>query len=367
MKSTTVTISENKKITIYFDKIEKLNEILTSENVKYTKFLIVTHKNLWNLYSYKFRNISCSVLFLPEGERIKSIKYLEIVYQKFLKHRIDRKSIIGIFGGGVLGDLVGFACSTYMRGINYIQIPTSLLAMVDSSIGGKTGINLEYGKNLVGSFYQPRIILCDVSLLESLPKKEFDNALGEVLKYTLINSKIYDLLVEYKKSLKKIDKISVLQQPRLISECIKTKLEIVKKDEKESLGIREKLNLGHTIAHAIEAATKYKVYTHGEAVVLGLIGESYLSYKLKYFSDENFEKFIELVNLYTKEMSFNKMLTSIPERYIFKYIKFDKKVYQKNYRFALPVKIGDVRIIENVPEKIIIDSLRYTKSWLQQN
>ncbi|MEN3013757.1 MAG: 3-dehydroquinate synthase [Endomicrobiia bacterium] len=364
---TEIKLKDTKDISVYLECLEQLPYVIKKENLNYTNLLLVTHKKLWDLYKNKFTNFDCKVLFLPEGEKIKSLKFVELVLYKFLNFKVDRKSLVLIFGGGVLGDLVGFVSSIYMRGIEYIQIPTTLLAMVDSSIGGKTAINLKYGKNLVGSFYQPRIIFCDVSLLKSLPLKEIYNGLGEVLKYSILNKKIFDLLNSKKEIFfgELIIKFETFSKD-LIFECIKTKLEIVKKDEKEKTTIREKLNLGHTIAHAIEASNRYKIYSHGEAVILGLIAESYLSFRLKILPKKDFDMILELINTYTKNQKFNNNLLNIPEREVFKFIKFDKKVYQKNYRFVLPIRIGEVKTFENISQEDILESISFLKQWLQK-
>jgi 3-dehydroquinate synthase len=273
---TEIVIKEIKKINIWIDKIDNLSKIL-HKKIFSTKVVILTHRRLWSLYKHKFNKIkNVDLIFIPEGENSKNIKFLEFIYNNLLRYGVDRKSLLIIFGGGVLGDLGGFAASTFMRGIDVVQIPTTLLAMIDSSIGGKTAINLSFGKNLVGSFYQPKIILCDLSLIKTLPKKEFHNALGEILKYAILNKKIYTMM-------NRLENISVHSVnndifKNIILECIRTKLNIVKQDEKELKGIREKLNLGHTIAHGIEAATNYNKYSHGIAVILGLVAEGYLSY-----------------------------------------------------------------------------------------
>ncbi|MCS7230598.1 MAG: 3-dehydroquinate synthase [Elusimicrobiota bacterium] len=362
---TTIEIKDIKQITVYLRNLESISDVIKKEIGDYTKLLIVTHKKLWNLYKDKFKNLTFLLLFLPEGEKIKSFEFVKFLLYKFLKFKIDRRSLIAIFGGGVLGDLVGFVVSVYMRGINYIQVPTTLLAMVDSSIGGKTGINLEYGKNLIGSFYQPRIIFCDISLLNSLPQKEIYNGLGEILKYSIINKKIFDLLNNKKEKflLKNLIEENNFSK-NLIFECIKTKLKIVKEDEKEKIGIREKLNLGHTIAHAIEASTNYDVYSHGEAVILGLVAESYLSLLLKILNRRDFDKILDLINFYIKDKKFSKVLVKIPESKIFEFIKYDKKFYKKNFRFALPIKIGKVSTVENISQNFILKSISFLKEWL---
>lgn len=364
MKKIELQIQEKKKIVVYINKLENLLKVFNQEIFKYTKILLITHKNLWVLYQDRFKDIKLKTLFLPEGEKIKSFQYFKFLCEKFLELKIDRKSLVLIFGGGVLGDLVGFVCSTYMRGISYVQIPTTLLAMIDSSIGGKTAINLSKGKNLVGSFYQPKIIFCDTSLLKTLPKQEIYNGLGEILKYAIINKKVYRLLNTKDNFL--LSGFNSKFFKDVVFECIKTKFEIVKKDEKEITGLREQLNLGHTIAHAIEVSTKYKVYSHGEAVILGLVAESFLSYKLNILPKNELDKIILLINKYVKDKEFDKALLKVSIEKVFSFIKFDKKVYQKNLRFALPVSIGKVKTIDNISKDSIFQSITFLKQWIKE-
>ena len=187
--------------------------------------------------------------------------------EKLAKLKFDRSDLMIALGGGMVGDITGFTASSYLRGIDFIQIPTSLLAQVDSSVGGKTAINIERGKNLVGAFYNPKLVLISTSFLETLPNNQFRSGLGEIVKYSLLgNKKIRSILENNSKEIQKKDPIVM---ENLISESIKTKAKIVTKDEKEN-GIRAILNLGHTFGHAIEAFKKYKGITHGQAVIYGI-------------------------------------------------------------------------------------------------
>ena len=187
--------------------------------------------------------------------------------EKLAKLKFDRSDLMIALGGGMVGDITGFTAASYLRGIDFIQIPTSLLAQVDSSVGGKTAINIERGKNLVGAFYNPKLVLISTSFLETLPNNQFRSGLGEIVKYSLLgNKKIRSILENNSKEIQKKDPIVM---ENLISESIKTKAKIVTKDEKEN-GIRAILNLGHTFGHAIEAFMKYKGITHGQAVIYGI-------------------------------------------------------------------------------------------------
>jgi 3-dehydroquinate synthase len=359
---TQIVIKEEKKVNIWVDKISVLPQILAKLKLG-NKIAVLTHRSLWNLYKTKFPKLSnMKLIFLPEGEKTKSIKYLTKIYTQLLHFGFDRKSVITIFGGGVLGDLGGFAASTFMRGIDVVQVPTTLLSMIDSSIGGKTAINLPLGKNLVGSFYQPKIILCDLSLVSTLPKKEFDNALGEILKYAILNKKIYLLLT----CLKTISN-DIVTKPvfkKVVLECIKTKLDIVKLDEKEMFGLREKLNLGHTIAHSIEAVTKYTKYSHGIAVILGLVGEIYLSYICGFLDKNKFEEMMKFIEKFSFSINFDKTLCAINPEKIFCCLKYDKKVQENKLRFVLPQDFGKVNIYSNIQKTKILASIKFLQKWI---
>ncbi len=357
---TEVIIKEEKKVEILVDKIEKLNSILLKN--KFSKCTILTHKSLWKLYSKKFKDSSFNknLILFPEGEKIKSFHYLKLLYKKFLEYKFDRNSVLIIFGGGVLGDLGTFAASTYMRGINVVQIPTTLLAMIDSSIGGKTAINLPEGKNLVGSFYQPKTILCDLEFIKTLPKDEIHNALGEILKYALLNKKIFSILNKdiNKDLFYSPIKITPLLQ-ELVLECIKTKLDIIRLDEKELLGLREKLNLGHTIAHGLETVMGFKTVSHGKSVILGLLAETYISNLTKMLPFTEFIKIESLIERYVKDINFNKRLKECPIDNIIECLKYDKKVRMEKIRFILPKKVGFVVSTNNVSKEIIKKSIEY--------
>ena len=224
---------------------------------KYIKELKAKISNNKNIYTHE----------LPQGETSKSAnEYLNLL-EKLAKLKFDRSDLMIALGGGMVGDITGFTAASYLRGIDFIQIPTSLLAQVDSSVGGKTAINIERGKNLVGAFYNPKLVLISTSFLETLPNNQFRSGLGEIVKYSLLgNKKIRSILENNSKEIQKKDPI-VMES--LVSESIKTKAKIVTKDEKEN-GIRAILNLGHTFGHAIEAFKKYKGITHGQAVIYGI-------------------------------------------------------------------------------------------------
>ena len=224
---------------------------------KYIKELKAKISNNKNIYTHE----------LPQGETSKSAnEYLNLL-EKLAKLKFDRSDLMIALGGGMVGDITGFTAASYLRGIDFIQIPTSLLAQVDSSVGGKTAINIERGKNLVGAFYNPKLVLISTSFLETLPNNQFKSGLGEIVKYSLLGNKKIRLILE--NNSKEIQKKDPIVMENLVSESIKTKAKIVTKDEKEN-GIRAILNLGHTFGHAIEAFKKYKGITHGQAVIYGI-------------------------------------------------------------------------------------------------
>ena len=224
---------------------------------KYIKELKTKIGNNKNIYIYE----------LPQGETSKSAnEYLNLL-EKLAKLKFDRSDLMIALGGGMVGDITGFTASSYLRGIDFIQIPTSLLAQVDSSVGGKTAINIERGKNLVGAFYNPKLVLISTSFLETLSNNQFRSGLGEIVKYSLLGNKKIRLILE--NNSKEIQEKDPIVMENLVSESIKTKAKIVTKDEKEN-GIRAILNLGHTFGHAIEAFKKYKGITHGQAVIYGI-------------------------------------------------------------------------------------------------
>ena len=242
-------------------------QIKSSKNI-----LIVTDSGIPKKYIKELKtkigkNKNIYIYELPQGETSKSAnEYLNLL-EKLAKLKFDRSDLMIALGGGMVGDIAGFTASSYLRGIDFIQIPTSLLAQVDSSVGGKTAINIERGKNLVGAFYNPKLVLISTSFLETLPNNQFRSGLGEIVKYSLLgNKKIRSILENNSKEIQKKDPIVM---ENLISESIKTKAKIVTEDEKEN-GIRAILNLGHTFGHAIEAFKKYKGITHGQAVIYGI-------------------------------------------------------------------------------------------------
>lgn len=296
-------------------------------------------------------NYQVFTLVLPSGERYKNFDVFMKIIHFALKNKLERNDSFLAIGGGVITDLTGFAASIYFRGINFLCIPTTLLAMTDAAIGGKTGINLKEGKNLIGTFYQPKIVIVDPCCIKTLPKREFLTGLGEVIKYSLIDSSVskrpprYAFFKYLKKNINKIKKLEINTLSKIIYHSIKVKAAIVSLDEKES-GLRSILNLGHTFAHGIEQAYNYKKYTHGEAVGIGICLATRLAAKHKFINQNSAKEIISLVynfGLPTKLENKKKI------NQIIKAMTLDKKIKDGKLRFILPFReIGKVKIFNNI-------------------
>jgi len=310
----------------------------------YSQLLIVTDTNVKNSINKKIfslkksSNKKVSVIFLPPGEKSKSFKYLEFLCEKILKKKIDRKTLLVCIGGGVIGDLVGLTASVLLRGIDFVQVPTTLLSQVDSSVGGKTAINSKFGKNLIGTFYQPKTVLISLNILKSLPKRQILCGYAEILKYSLIRDNNFFLWL--KKNGHKIISLEKKSLIYAIKKSCQIKSDIVSKDERE-IGIREILNFGHTFGHAIESQTNFsKKILHGEAVFLGM----FLAIKFSTFLSFGNEKMIENYENHMKTLKISFRLSDYnlkfsPKEFI-KHLKFDKKVKNSKLKFILLKQYG---------------------------
>lgn len=320
-------------------KMKKLH-IITDENLEalYLETLISDFSEMvYEEDSPVFNeDFEMSYSVIPVGENSKALNTVADIYDSLAEMNFSREDLIVGFGGGVVGDIAGFVASTYLRGVKLCQIPTSLLAQVDSSVGGKNGLNIGRGKNLVGTFYQPHLVIVDPFLLQSLHAKDFSDGVAEIIKYGLIkDSSLFQKLREYKDATNKTEQNFDLLAD-IISKCIEIKKGFVEADEKDN-GIRNILNFGHTIGHAIEALGNYKTHTHGQAVAIGMV------YALKLFEPENeavYEKLIELLSLYNlpSENPYE------PEE-LFEAIKSDKKAFGDTINFITVKDFGETEII----------------------
>lgn len=355
--SYTVFIKSN----IFYDVVN-----FHKENYTDCKAIIITDNNVKKLYlnnlikKFVQNNISPKKYIVGVGENSKSFNVLENLANKILTSGINRNDIIYALGGGVVGDLTGFLSSILLRGIKYIQIPTTLLSQVDSSVGGKTGINTKVGKNLIGSFFQPTAVFIDPNTLKTLSKKEFLAGYSEVVKYSLINDKLFfEWLCRNLKNTYSIESKKII---KIISTCVRKKANIVKLDEKEN-NARMLLNLGHTFAHAIENELKYKI-RHGEAVSVGMLMAMKLSNKLGYASSKDYmllENHLKKINLPVrlKQLSNKKKWFT---KNLLKNMKSDKKSYKGNIQFILCRGIGKAFIKKNIDIKLITETIEDLKN-----
>ncbi len=324
------------------------------------KICLLSNPTVFNLYgesvsrSIRGEGFELAEILIPDGEEYKNLDSVEQIYGEMLKARLDRKAVLVALGGGVIGDIAGFAASTYMRGIEFVQVPTTLLAQVDSSVGGKTGVNHALGKNMIGTFWQPRLVWIDTDTLKTLPKREFLSGLAEVIKYGVIwDGEFFRFLED------NVDKVLAHDREALghiIRVSCEIKAEVVSKDERES-GLRAILNYGHTIGHALETATGYTRYLHGEAVAIGMYAEARLAKQLGLLDGDQAERIKAVIDSYglpsdvPEDIAFESVLSSM---------RLDKKAVSGDLKFILPERIGSVKIkgglsreeIEKVFEKL---------------
>jgi 3-dehydroquinate synthase len=276
------------------------------------------------------------------------LKTVQTCYDLLAAHRLERKSFIVALGGGVVGDLAGFVAATYLRGIAFVQVPTTLLAQVDSSVGGKVGVNLKAGKNLVGAFHQPRLVLCDLDTMRTLPEREFRAGLAEVIKYGII----YDarLFAQLERDLPKLLRREPQILAAVVARCCEIKADIVGQDETEN-GLRAILNFGHTIGHAIENISGYGKFLHGEAIAIGQVAAAKLSFALAGLSGRDAGRIRDLFKL--AGLPYFLKLNAIQRKKLFAAMRLDKKVSGGEIKFVLARKIGKVVWGQRVPENLI--------------
>ncbi len=283
---------------------------------------------------------------IPAGESSKSLNIYETLITKALQHGLNRKSAIIALGGGVTGDLAGFAAATYMRGIDFIQIPTSLLAQVDSSVGGKVAVNHTLAKNIIGAFYQPEFVYINVSTLTTLPKREFSSGMAEIIKHGFIYDEVF--LKSLDEDMDKLMSLDFAVLAEAIKNSCRIKAQIVEQDEKEN-GIRAILNFGHTIGHAIEAVAGYDKYTHGEAVSLGMVYESLIAREMGLIDDD----YVERLRFMLHRANLPTAMTDLDTDKLIQKMSFDKKNQDNRITFVLPTDYGKVEIFKNIGNNLI--------------
>jgi 3-dehydroquinate synthase len=315
---------------------------------KHGKLFVVTTEDVWTLHGALFAQIPHNVIFFPGGEAKKRLSEVESMAEQMLAAGADRSSLVIAFGGGIVNDTGGFLAAIFMRGIPVIQIPTTLLAQVDAAVGGKTGVNLISGKNLLGSFHQPLVVLIDPDALETLPEREYRAGLYEIIKCGVIrDANLFRLLDDGIASVLAKDP-STLE--RIISDAVRIKAEVVSQDEREG-GLRRILNFGHTVGHALESETQYSQFLHGEAVAFGMRVATVLAERVTDLADgADIDRVI--VN-YGPIPS----LKGISAKNLAKRLVSDKKTIQGNVHFVLPVKIGEVKVVSGVDDRIVLESI----------
>ncbi len=296
-------------------------------------------------------------LEMGDGERYKSAGTVEDLATTLLQRRADRGSTLVAFGGGVVGDVAGFLASIYMRGIALVQIPTTLLAQVDASIGGKNGVNLPHAKNILGTFYQPHAVIIDPAVLSTLPEREYRAGLYEALKCGVIrNPGIFEFMDQQREAV-------LRREPEalnfLISESVQVKAAVVAEDEREG-NLRRILNFGHTIGHALEAETSYKQYLHGEAVAWGMVAASMIAAALQKTETEIARRIISLILAYAPLPKVSSRGKSVVRR-----LRSDKKTLDGVVHFVLPRQIGQVEIVRDVPEQAVVQAVEELRTLSQ--
>ncbi len=293
------------------------------------------------------------LITVPAGETSKSLKVVQACCEQLARHRLERHSFIVALGGGVVGDLAGFVAAVYLRGMAFVQAPTTLLAQVDSSVGGKVGVNLPAGKNLVGAFYQPRLVLCDLSALATLPMRQFRSGLAEVIKYGIISDSA--LFGRLEKDLGLLLKRNPAVLAETVARCCEIKAEVVARDERDD-GLRAILNFGHTIGHALEAISGYGKFLHGEAIAIGQVAAAKLSVEISGLSADQAERIEALFR--RAGLPATIQLSARQQARLFEAMRLDKKVSGGEIQFVLARRIGKVEAGRKAPPELIAKVLQ---------
>lgn len=342
------------EIKIASDSLDTLGQSMTSLQLG-KKVLLVSNSTIFPHYgeraiaSLQASGFNVNTCILPDGESHKTLDEVQKIYSAALQNRLERSSTMVALGGGVIGDMTGFAAATWLRGINFIQVPTTLLSMVDASIGGKTGVNHPQGKNLIGAFHQPRLVLIDPAVLNTLPAREFRAGMAEVIKYGVIwDTQLFSQMEECDR-LSSINDIKTNLSHTILNRSCQAKADVVSKDEKEA-GLRAILNYGHTIGHAVESLTGYTLVNHGEAVGIGMVAAGKIAVELGMWKQEETQRqdtLIQKANLPTQ------LPSGLDIEAIIEALQVDKKVKAGKVRFVLPTEIGVVTVTDEVPTETI--------------
>src|SRR5690349_12502482 len=331
---------------------ERLPELLDAHGVGARRF-IVSSPVIWQLHGARLQEALGRVepILLPDGERFKNLQSVSRVYEALIRAGADRGSAIVAVGGGVIGDTAGFAAASFLRGIGLAHVPTTLLAQVDSSIGGKVGVNHALGKNLIGAFHQPAVVAIDPLLLETLPRREFRSGLYEVVKYGVIaNRELFDRVARDTKRI--FARESDVLLPAIVESC-RIKGRVVSADEREG-GLRRVLNFGHTVGHALEAVTKYRRYRHGEAIALGMLAAADLSVARGALAERERQALAHLI----AQLGPLPTVSDLTASEILEAVRRDKKVVNGRLHFVLAIEIGATITVDDVTEDELRDVLK---------
>jgi 3-dehydroquinate synthase len=318
--------------------------------------VVVSSRHVWSLHGSRVEKALRRLgpftrVLVPDGERHKSRRTLDAVHDAFVKAGLPRDGLVIAFGGGVVGDLTGYAAATYMRGVLWVQLPTTLLAMVDSSVGGKTGINHPRAKNLIGAFHQPKAVIADCAFLDTLPARQLRSGAYEALKCGMIADRgLFEAMRQAPAGLKDWNRTDI---ENAVASACEVKVGIVEKDERED-GLRRVLNLGHTLGHALESVTGYRRFTHGEAVGWGLVGAAWIARRRGLLPDEGFD----LVAAAVDHLGPRPRVSDIPSQAILETVGRDKKVRNRRLTFVLPLAIGRVAIHDDIDRGEVREALK---------
>ena len=342
-----IKLPNNNDYNIFIDKLKQIKLD--------TKVVIVTNPTVSGFHLNYLKNILCakelSICTVPDGEQYKNMKTIDLILNHCFEQRLDRNSILVALGGGVIGDMTGFAASIYQRGIDFIQVPTTLLSQVDASVGGKTGVNNKFGKNLIGAFWQPNAVYIDPSFLKTLPKREFSAGVAEIVKMAVTFNKDFFEWLE-SNDLNSDENIELA-----ICKSVETKAWVVSQDERER-GLRAALNYGHTFGHVVENETNYNTYLHGEAVGIGMVMANNLAVEVGLMNKDDALRVKNLLQKY-----------DIPTQYeisdcedFYEHFFLDKKSLDNKIKFILPKNIGDCEITNSISKDTVIKVLKgFTK------
>ena len=325
--------------------VDQLTTLLDAHQIGARRF-IVSSPVIWRFHGAQIQGAvggSGEAILIPDGERFKNLQSVSRIYEALIRAGADRGSALIAVGGGVIGDTAGFAAATYLRGITLVHVPTTLLAQVDSSIGGKVGVNHTLGKNLIGAFHQPALVAIDPLMLRTLPRREFRSGLYEVVKYGMIASRdLFDRIVHHTKAIFARD--PAVLGPAIVESC-RIKARVVSQDERES-GLRRILNYGHTVGHALEAVTKYRRFRHGEAIAYGMLAAADLAVARGALADRERQALAQLITLLGPLPPIGDL--PIPE--VLEAVRRDKKVVHGTLHFVIAIEIGATMTVDDVTE-----------------